>query len=186
LSATALPLEHAARWLVGPGRRCAIAHSGESSPPCLKVEPLPEGEAFLKALVDRLVMEILSARKTVLVFTNTRALAERLGWAVRRRFAEWDKLVGVHHSALSAGRRRTWRSASKGQLRLVVSSTSLELGIDIGPIDLVVLVHPPGDVIRLLQRVGRAGHGPGGLRQGLVLTSSAAELLEAAVTTASG
>jgi len=90
-------------------------------------------------------MEILSARKTVLVFTNTRALAERLGWAVRRRLPEWDKLVGVHHSALSAGRRRDVEERfKKGQLRLVVSSTSLELGIDIGPIDLVVLVHPPG------------------------------------------
>jgi ATP-dependent Lhr-like helicase len=68
----------------------------------------------------------------------------------------------------------------------VVSSTSLELGIDVGTVDLVALVHPPGDVVRLLQRVGRAGHGPGRARRGLVLTASAAELLEAAVTGASG
>src|SRR5207248_4793224 len=61
-----------------------------------------------------------------------------------------------------------------------------ELGIDVGAVDLVVLVHPPGDVVRLLQRVGRAGHGPGRARRGLVLTATTAELLEAAVTGASG
>jgi ATP-dependent helicase Lhr and Lhr-like helicase len=73
-----------------------------------------------------------------------------------------------------------------GELRVVVSSTSLELGIDIGSVDLAVLVHPPGDVVRLLQRIGRAGHEPGGVRRGLVLTASPAELLEAAVPVASG
>jgi ATP-dependent Lhr-like helicase len=67
----------------------------------------------------------------------------------------------------------------------VVSSTSLELGIDIGGVEGVVLVHPPGGVIRLLQRVGRGGHEPGRPRRGLVLTTSPAELLEAAVTAAS-
>ncbi len=69
---------------------------------------------------------------------------------------------------------------------MVVSSTSLELGIDVGSVDLAALVHPPGDVVRLLQRVGRAGHGPGRVPRGLVFTSSAAELLEAVVTAASG
>ncbi|MFQ3594118.1 MAG: helicase-related protein, partial [Gemmataceae bacterium] len=72
----------------------------------------------------------------------------------------------------------------RGELSAVVCSSSLELGIDIGGVDLAVLVHPPGDVIRLLQRVGRAGHEPGGVRRGLVLTATAAELLEAAVTLA--
>src|SRR5207253_2161736 len=67
-----------------------------------------------------------------------------------------------------------------------VSSTTLELGIDIGSVDAVVLVHPPGGVVRLLQRVGRGGHGPGRPRRGLVLAASAAELLEAAVTASSG
>ena len=74
----------------------------------------------------------------------------------------------------------------RGRLRVVVSSTSLELGIDIGSVDLGALVHPPGGVVRLLQRVGRAGHGPGRVRRGLVFTASAAELLEAVVTGASG
>jgi ATP-dependent Lhr-like helicase len=77
------------------------------------------------------------------------------------------------------------RGLKRGELRAVVSSTSLELGIDIGSVDGVVLVHPPGDVVRLLQRVGRSGHGPGLPKRGLVLTASAGELLEAAVTAAS-
>src|SRR5205823_4586641 len=99
----------------------------------------------------------------------------------------WDARIAVHHSALAAGRRReVERRFKAGELGAVVSSTSLELGIDIGTVDLVVLVHPPGDVVRLLQRVGRAGHGPNRVRRGLVLTATAAELLEAAVTTASG
>src|SRR5204863_1460726 len=67
-----------------------------------------------------------------------------------------------------------------------VSSTSLELGIDIGSVDSVVFVHPPGGVVRLLQRVGRSGHRPGEPKRGLLLTASPSELLEAVVTASSG
>ena len=67
---------------------------------------------------------------------------------------------------------------------MVVTSTSLELGIDIGSVDFVIFVHPPRGVVRLLQRLGRSGHRPGQLRRGLVLTASPAELLEATVTVA--
>src|SRR5262249_14347862 len=106
--------------------------------------------------------------------------------------------IAVHHSALAAARRRAAeRALKRGELRAVVSSTSLELGIDVGSVDGVVLVHPPGGVVRLLQGVRRAGprpgrgrrrlgadagRGPGRARRGLVLTAGAAELLEAAVT----
>src|SRR6185369_1629898 len=73
-----------------------------------------------------------------------------------------------------------------GRLWAIVSSTSLELGIDIGSVDQVVFVHPPGGVVRLLQRVGRSGHRPDEPRRGLLLTASPGELLEAAVTANSG
>jgi ATP-dependent Lhr-like helicase len=186
LSATATPLSEAARWLAGVGRPCAVAAAESPATPELRVDPLPQTGHVLAELVRRLEPE-LREHRAVLVFTNTRRLAEQLAWALRRNFPEWDAEVAAHHSSLAAGRRRAVEEAFKeGRLRAVVSSTSLELGIDVGPVDLVVLVHPPGDVIRLLQRVGRSGHGPARVRRGLVLTCGPAELLEAAVTVASG
>jgi ATP-dependent Lhr-like helicase len=184
LSATATPLTEAARWLTAD--RCAIAQAADAAALQLTIVPLEEGGHFLANLVDRLLPEVCGNRAT-LVFTNNRRLAEQLGWALRRNLPQMQAEIAVHHSSLSAERRRQVEEAFKqGRLRAVISSTSLELGIDIGVIDLAVLVHPPGDVIRLLQRIGRAGHGPGRVRRGLVLTATEAELLEAAVTAASG
>src|SRR5204862_1314748 len=115
------------------------------------------GTTFLAQLLG-VVGPQLEVNRSTLLFTNTRALAERLAWGLRRRYPEWDDQIAVHHSALAADRRRrVERRLKRGRLRAVVCSTSLELGIDIGSVDLVVLVHPPGDVVRLLQRVGRAG-----------------------------
>jgi ATP-dependent Lhr-like helicase len=186
LSATAAPLEVAARFLVGAGRPCAVGSACESVPLELTYRPVEGGGRFLSQLVMTVAPQLRRNRATLL-FTNARGLAERLAWALRHAMPDWDDRIAVHHSALAAERRREVEAAFKrGELKAVVSSTSLELGIDIGSVDLVVLVHPPGDVVRLLQRVGRAGHGPGRVRRGLVLTESAAELLEAAVTGASG
>jgi ATP-dependent Lhr-like helicase len=186
LSATCSPLGEAARFLAGAGRSCRIAQVPDTAPLELVIEPLPETGGFLRSLLDRLEPELVTNR-TTLIFTNARGLAERLVWALGQRFPAWIHEIAVHHSALAAARRRrVERQLKQGLLRAVVSSTSLELGIDIGPVDGVVLVHPPGNVVRLLQRVGRGGHGPGRIRRGLVLTASAAELLESAVTTASG
>ncbi len=184
LSATAAPLTEAARWLTnGP---CAIARAGNGAPLQLTIVPLEETGHFLAALVDQLKPEVCANRAT-LIFANTRRLAEQLAWALRRNLPELQAQIAVHHSSLAAERRREVEEGFKqGQLRAVVSSTSLELGIDIGTVDLAVLIHPPGEVIRLLQRVGRAGHGPGRIKRGLVLTATEAELLEATVTAVSG
>ncbi len=184
LSATATPLTEAARWLAGDC--CAIAQATEATPLQLILVPLEESGHFLANLVDRIMPEVRANRAT-LIFTNNRRLAEQLGWALRRNLPELQAEIAVHHSSLAAERRRQVEVQFKqGRLRAVISSTSLELGIDIGSVDLVVLVHPPGDVIRLLQRIGRAGHAPGRMPRGLVLTATEAELLEAAVTAASG
>lgn len=207
LSATCGRPSEVANFLVGSGRNCAVAVVQDSAPLEIKIEPLfgdekkdghrrsgwggpnafiPSLGDFMTRLVERLTPE-LAANQTTVIFTNVRNLAERLAWALRRRFPTWTEQIGVHHSALAASRRR-WveRRLKQGKLRAVISSTSLELGIDIGQVDGVVLVHPPGGVVRLLQRLGRCGHKPGGPRRGLVLTSTSAELLEAAVTGAAG
>ncbi len=186
LSATSTPLSEAGHFLVGADRPCVLVHAGVSAPLELTLRPLSGEGGFLRRLVDEIV-PALEAVRTALVFTNARGLAERLAWAIRRRVPAWDDRIAVHHSSLAAvRRRRVERQLKCGRLRAVVSSTSLELGIDVGTVDLVVLVHPPGDVVRLLQRVGRAGHTPGAPRRGLVLTANTAELLEAVVTGASG
>src|SRR5262249_47745371 len=95
LSATCAPMAEAARFLAGAGRPCAVAQAGETAPLELTVEPLPENAGgFMARLLDRLGPE-LTANRTTLVFTNTRSLAERLAWALRRRFPAWAEEVGV-------------------------------------------------------------------------------------------
>jgi ATP-dependent Lhr-like helicase len=186
LSATAAPLAETARFLVGTGRRCQIESVADDSRVEIAVHPLPMQGGFLAELIEVIEPQLRSNHATLL-FTNTRRLAERLAWGLRKAMPDWDEAIAVHHSALAAGRRQEIEAAFKeGRLRAVVSSTTLELGIDIGHVDLVILVHPPGDVVRFLQRLGRAGHAPGRVKRGLVFTANAAELLEAAVTGASG
>ncbi len=186
LSATCSPVQAAAGFLVGSGRTCVIAQVNDASPLDLVIEPLEEfGSGFLRTLLDRLEEEARRHR-TTLVFTNTRNLAERVTWGLRRRWPDRADTIAVHHSSLSAGlRKRVERRLKRGELRVVVSSTSLELGIDIGSVDGVVLVHPPGGAVKLLQRVGRSGHAPGSCRRGVIFTASVAELLEATVTASS-
>ncbi len=187
LSATCAPLETAATFLAGVGRRCAVAQASDGGAMELNVEPLPPGtpaEGFMTRLVERLEAE-LGINRTTIIFTNTRSLAERLTWALRRRYPERIEEIAAHHSALAPARRRlVERRLKHGKLWVAVTSTSLELGIDIGSADSVVFVHPPGAVVRMLQRLGRSGHGPAQQRRGLVLTASAGELLEATVTAA--
>jgi ATP-dependent Lhr-like helicase len=186
LSATATPLNEAARFLVGAGRSCTIATAEEAISFHLSVRPLEERLGFVQEIARRIEPDLRAAAST-LIFSNTRGLAERLAWMLRRQMPDWDNTIAVHHSSLAAERRHEIEQAFKrGHLRAVVSSTSLELGIDIGPVERVVLVRAPGDVVRLLQRLGRSGHGPGRLSHGIVLTSGPAQLLEAAVTAASG
>ncbi len=190
LSATCTPLPMVAEFLVGAERNCAIASVADTTLKQFVIEPLFESLDYslgwMSVLLTRLDRD-LAANRTTLIFTNTRNLAERLTWALRRRFPGRDHEIAVHHSALSAARRRSVeRRLKQGRLWTVVSSTSLELGIDIGSVDLVVFVHPPGAVVRLLQRVGRSGHRPDEPRRGLLLTASPSELLEAAVTVGSG
>lgn len=190
LSATCTPLRTVADYLVGTHRSCAVAQVADVSEKQFTIEPLFENleysPGWLTTLLDRLDAALAECR-TSIIFTNTRNLAERLTWALRRRHPRRCDEIAIHHSAIVAARRRAVeRRLKQGRIWTVVSSTSLELGIDIGTVDGVVFVHPPGGVVRLLQRVGRSGHRPGEPRRGLLLTASPGELLEAVVTARSG
>jgi ATP-dependent Lhr-like helicase len=186
LSASCAPVRVGADFVAGTNRPCAVVQVPDMAAVDLRIEPLADvGPGFVNILVSRLQSELLR-NHTTLIFANARGLAERLAWALRRRFPHWTNEIAVHHSALARRVRQvTERQLKAGSLRVVISSTSLELGIDIGSVDGVVLVHPPGGVSRFLQRIGRGGHAPGRVRRGLILTATPAELLEATVTAAS-
>ncbi|WP_318569216.1 ATP-dependent helicase [Salinigranum marinum] len=131
---------------------------------------------------DRL-HELVSSHTNTLVFTNTRSGAERVLHTLRERFTGYDEEnSGCHHGSLSKERRQTIEERLKrGELDVVTTSTSLELGIDMPHIDLVVQVGSPKSVASLLQRVGRAGHRLGQTVEGRVLALDRDELVECAV-----
>ena len=191
LSATCRPPEPVARFLVGPGRPCRVVEApppADAGPLELEVESLlnrgegPHRGLTYRRLLRRLKAEIGAVRTTV-VFANTRGLTEKITHDLRKTIDGGEAAVAAHHSALDAARRREVEAALKaGELKAVVTSTSLELGVDIGSADLTVLVGLPGSASRCLQRVGRSGHRPGVATRGLMLAATAAEVAGAAVT----
>ncbi len=124
--------------------------------------------------------------RTTVIFANTRAFAEKLTHDLRQEpslSSSPEPVVVAHHSALDANRRRETESALReGKIRAVVTSTSLELGVDIGTADLTIQIGSPGGVGRCVQRVGRAGHRRGAQSRGLLVAATPAELAGAAVT----
>jgi ATP-dependent Lhr-like helicase len=131
------------------------------------------------AIEPRLVEEIRAHRSTI-VFVNSRGLCERL-CARLNELAE-EELVRAHHGSLSHATRKEIEEALKaGRIRGIVATSSLELGIDMGAVDLVLMVESPGTVARGLQRVGRAGHGVGETSRGRLYPKHRGDLLEATV-----
>ena len=129
------------------------------------------------------ILELIAAHRSTLVFTNSRLLCERLAQKLNE-FAgeEWVK---THHGSLSHERRHEVEEELKeGRLRALVATSSLELGIDMGAIDLVILIESPGSVASGLQRVGRAGHQVGAYSEGIIFPKYRGDLLEAAVVSA--
>jgi ATP-dependent Lhr-like helicase len=194
LSATCRAGDESARYLVGPLRECrvvVIPLPALEPPVEIKVESLiapdelPHRGLYHRRLLERL-REAVSRNRTTIVFANTRAFAEKLTHDLRQSLtggAQGDSDVAAHHSALDGGRRRAIESGLRaGAIRVVVTSTSLELGVDIGTADLAVQVGLPGGVSRCVQRVGRAGHSRRARSRGLMLAATPAELAGAAVT----
>jgi len=165
LSATVSPLEEMAKFLVGGLDECLIADINFEKKLDIEVlspvEDLVETDGVemhssLYKLIDKLVQE----HKTTLIFTNTRSATERVVHHLKEMFpGNYVENIGAHHSSLGKDLRfGIEERLRKGELKVVVTSTSLELGIDIGYIDLVILLGSPKSVARAIQRCGRAGH----------------------------
>jgi ATP-dependent Lhr-like helicase len=186
LSATQHPIETTARMLVGvaPERRCEIVDLGTRRDLDVAIE-VPGSELGAVApheqwdeILDR-VAEHVGAHRTTLVFVNTRRLAERLAHRLAERLGE--EQVAAHHGSLSKERRlRVEERLRAGDLRALVATASLELGIDIGPVELVCQIGSPRSVATLLQRVGRSGHARGMTPKGRLYPTTRDELVECA------
>jgi ATP-dependent Lhr-like helicase len=182
LSATQRPIEEIARLLVGAGRSATIVDVGQRRDADLRVEvPRDElgavaGASHWQDALDR-VAEHVRGHRSTLVFVNTRRLVERVARALGERLGA--ERVGAHHGSLSrATRLRTEERLKEGDLAVVVTTASLELGIDIGAVDLVCQVGAPRAIRTLVQRVGRSGHRRGGLPKGRLLALTRDQLLE--------
>jgi ATP-dependent Lhr-like helicase len=188
LSATQNPIEEVAKFLLGSGGsaagRCAIIDSGHARSrdlalelPPAPLEPVMSGEVWTQ-VYDRLAALILEHR-TTLVFVNTRRLAERVARHLSERLGERN--VAAHHGSLAKDRRLDAEQRLKrGELKVLVATASLELGIDIGAVDLVCQIGSTRSINALLQRVGRAGHSVGGVSKGRLFPLSRDELVECA------
>ena len=188
LSATIAPLEEVANFLVGMNRHCLIAEIETKKK--MDIEVLTgvkdlievDGKEMFSSLyekIDKLVQE----HKTTIIFTNTRSSTERVVHYLRERFPNnYSENIGAHHSSLSKEHRFDIEDRlRKGELKVVVTSTSLELGIDIGYIDLVILLGSPKSAARALQRIGRAGHKLHDVAKGRFLVLDRDDLVECSV-----
>jgi ATP-dependent helicase Lhr and Lhr-like helicase len=192
LSATQKPIEEVARFLTGSpgaaggsdGTPCVIVDAGHTRRRDLALElpPAPleavmSGEVWTQ-VYDRLA-ELVREHRTTLVFVNTRRLAERVARHLSERVGE--EHIAAHHGSLARDRRLDAEQRLKrGELKALVATASLELGIDIGDVDLVCQIGSTRSINAFLQRVGRAGHSVGGISKGRLFPLSRDELIECA------
>ena len=191
LSATIHPLEEIAKFIFGfddgkprPGLIVDVSFAKQTE---IRVESVVEdliytpASVLSDALYSRLA-ELVREHRTTLIFTNTRSGAERVAFNLKKRYPEFEGLIEAHHSSLSREvRLDVEEKLKRGELKAVVSSTSLELGIDIGTIDLVVLIGSPKSVNRALQRIGRAGHRLHEVSKGVIIALDRDDLVEVTV-----
>ena len=189
LSATIGSPEKVAQFLVGNGRSVEIVHVPVARMMRLKIVfPKPDAEDVRLssqlythpevAARLRIIRDYISRHKSVLLFTNTRAISEVLA----SRFKVWDMdfPVSIHHGSLAKPSRiAAERGLKNGELKGLVCTSSLELGIDVGRIDLVIQYMSPRQVTRLIQRVGRSGHRIGRIAEGLIVSMDSDDTLEA-------
>ena len=185
LSATQKPIELVAEFLTGSGRpRPVIVDVGHRREMDIAVE-VPHSEIGAVAtnemwgeIYDRIAALALSHRST-LIFVNTRKLAERVAYNLGERLGQDH--VAAHHGSLSRKLRlAAEKKLKEGQIRALVATASLELGIDVGSVDLVCQISSPRAIAIGLQRIGRAGHWRGATPKGRIFATTRDELLECA------
>jgi len=186
LSATQKPISAVARFLVGNGgsEDCAVVDVGHvrARDLALELPPVPLEAVMANEVWDRLydrMADLVAQHRTTLIFVNTRRMAERAAHHLANRLG--TEIVAAHHGSLAKEfRLDAEQRLKKGQLRVLVATASLELGIDIGDVDLVIQVASPRSISALLQRVGRSGHHVGGMPKGRIFPTSRDELIECA------
>jgi len=205
LSATQRPLDTIAHFLggTGPGRDVTIVDAGARKPLDLQVVvpiedmtklgevlPLdeqpggpatnPEARVSIWPAIHPRILELIREHHSTIVFTNSRRLSERL--AQRLNELAGEELVRAHHGSIAREQRvRIEEDLKAGRVPAIVATSSLELGIDMGAVDLVIQVESPTSVARGLQRIGRAGHQVGAPSKGVIIPKYRGDLLEAAV-----
>ncbi len=205
LSATQNPLEEVGRFMVGPTRSCRIVDTGVRKELDLKIhvpvesmvepgesapggefpdlDPLAGGEATRRSIWPAIypeLLELVQAHRSTIIFVNNRRGAERL--AIRLNDLAEREIARAHHGSLAREERLVVEEMLKaGELPCLVATSSLELGIDMGAVDLVIQVESPKSVARGLQRIGRAGHSVGDVSRGRIFPKFRADLLECAV-----
>ncbi len=204
LSATQNPLEEVGRFMVGPKRTCRIVDTGVRKELDLRIhvpvesmvepgesaggelpalDPLAGGEATRRSIWPAIYPELLKLieeHRSTILFVNSRRAAERL--ALRLNDLAEREIARAHHGSLAREERLVVEEMLKaGELPCLVATSSLELGIDMGAVDLVIQVESPKSVARGLQRIGRAGHSVGDISRGRIFPKFRADLLECAV-----
>jgi ATP-dependent Lhr-like helicase len=185
LSATQRPLEEIGRFVSG-GREIELVDAGRAKELDLRVVvPLddmrePEEQQSIWPSIYPEILELVRAHRSTIVFVNNRRLAERL--ALRLNDLAEEEIARAHHGSLAREQRvEVEELLKKGEIPCLVATSSLELGIDMGAVDLVIQVESPKSVARGLQRVGRAGHELGAVSKGRIFPKFRADLLESAV-----
>ncbi|HKT36283.1 MAG TPA: DEAD/DEAH box helicase, partial [Nitrospira sp.] len=187
LSATQRPIELIANFLAGERPRPAVIDVGHNRRVDVAIE-VPKDElsavvtnAIWSDIYDRLA-ELVREHRTTLVFVNTRRLAERVAHHLEERLKDLGPgSVAAHHGSLSRQIRLSAEERLKsGTTRVVIATASLELGIDVGTVDLVCQIGSPRAIATCLQRIGRAGHWIGAIPKGRLFATTRDELLECA------
>lgn len=182
LSATAHPVEAVTSLLTGD-RPCAVAALDTRKSYRLTIANPVEGNlppaGFNAFRVAHTVAGLVEKAQCSLVFTTTRSAAERLGLALKYLLPDEEPRIAVHHGSIDRQERESIESLlSTGDMKAVVCSSSLELGVDFKAVDQVVLIGAPRGVSRTLQRLGRSGHRVGGVAMGVLVPLNSLDLIE--------